>query len=234
MRLFGSERTEHEIACSSGVPREPISFISAGRVARATLTRVPHATFVWLHGGFRRQCDSVPSLGYFPNRKRRKSKPPPNQMMVGRGTPVFIDYSERLPGPPATLVSIPEMKSVARAPRPVRRLTNICSTCAKSPPGQQPPSGAPTASLHLSLSLSLLRRRRSALRFRLYRAVHLLRRVAQPTFSILNTHEGAPSNLRLVGRGFSLTLIRGRMPIASRFFHVHSDSISTTLGSPLK
>jgi hypothetical protein len=35
-----------------------------------------------------------------PDQKGRKSKSPPNQPMVGRGTLGFIDYSECLPGPP--------------------------------------------------------------------------------------------------------------------------------------
>jgi len=35
------------------------------------------------------------------DQSRRKSKSPPNQNRVGRGTLVFIGYSECLPGPPA-------------------------------------------------------------------------------------------------------------------------------------
>ena len=35
---------------------------------RATHTRVPLANFVWLHGEFRQQYDTVHGLGYFQSR----------------------------------------------------------------------------------------------------------------------------------------------------------------------
>ena len=69
-----------------------------------------------------------------PDQKGRKSKSPPNQPMVGRGTLGFIDYSECLPGPPADLE--------IRLALSVRRSCPAHSDGRVEDAGQQPSSTA--------------------------------------------------------------------------------------------
>ena len=82
---------------------------SPRRVARATLpisrilTMVPHATFGSLHGGFRGWSETFQASGYVFDQEQQKSKSPPNQLTVGRGTLGCVSYSNGLPGPPAPL-----------------------------------------------------------------------------------------------------------------------------------
>ena len=66
-------------------PKISSPFRDDGRVARARLTRVPHATFVWLHGDFRWRASGFALQDTSPQ-KQQESKSPPNQLMVGRDT----------------------------------------------------------------------------------------------------------------------------------------------------
>jgi hypothetical protein len=63
--------------------------------------------FVWLAWGFSLAPRLYSSFRILPDPNQRKSKSPPNQPMVGRGTLECIDYSECLPGPPAQPMAKP-------------------------------------------------------------------------------------------------------------------------------